>query len=75
MSSAGYGTAWGTNFGTDNKYKPKKGFSKKALGLGVAAGFVGGAALGVVGTKECLMDAYIGCSKICVLALAVTSQN
>ena len=31
-------------------YKPKKGISKKMLGLGVAAGFVGGAALGVAGT-------------------------
>ena len=34
----------------DTKYKQKKGFSKKALGLGVAAGFVGGAAVGVAGT-------------------------
>ena len=31
-------------------YKQKSGISKKALGLGVAAGFVGGAALGVAGT-------------------------
>ena len=31
-------------------YKKKSGISKKALGLGVAAGFVGGAALGVAGT-------------------------
>jgi len=50
MSSPGYGTAWGTKFGADTKYKQKKGFSKKALGLGVAAGFVGGAAVGVAGT-------------------------
>jgi len=46
----GYGTAWGTKFsGGAGKYA-KKGISKKALGLGVAAGFVGGAALGVAGT-------------------------
>jgi len=46
----GYGTAWGTNFGSGHMYKKKSGISKKALGLGVAAGFVGGAALGVAGT-------------------------
>ena len=46
----GYGTKFGTSFGAANMYKQKKGFSKKALGLGVAAGFVGGAALGVAGT-------------------------
>ena len=48
----GYGTNWGTNFGGGlGKYgKQKKGFSKKALGLGIGAGFVGGAALGVAGT-------------------------
>ena len=34
----------------ETQYKQKKGFSKKALGLGVAAGFVGGAAVGVAGT-------------------------
>jgi len=50
MSSPGYGTAWGTKFGAAQKYKQKKGFSKKALGLGVAAGFVGGAAVGIGGT-------------------------
>ena len=50
LSSPGYGTAWGTKFGGQTMYKQKKGFSKKALGLGVAAGFVGGAALGVAGT-------------------------
>jgi hypothetical protein len=32
------------------RYEQKKGFSKKALGLGVGAGFLGGAALGVAGT-------------------------
>ena len=48
----GYGTNWGTNFGGGiGKYgSGKKGFSKKALGLGVGAGFLGGAALGVGGT-------------------------
>lgn len=48
----GYGTSFGTNFaGGVGKYGTgKKGFSKKALGLGVAAGFLGGAALGVGGT-------------------------
>ena len=50
LSSPGYGTAWGTKFSDQTVYKQKKGFSKKALGLGVAAGFVGGAALGVAGT-------------------------
>eukprot|EP00091_Calanus_sinicus_P015834 TRINITY_DN34632_c0_g1_i1.p1 TRINITY_DN34632_c0_g1~~TRINITY_DN34632_c0_g1_i1.p1 ORF type:complete len:132 (+),score=40.46 TRINITY_DN34632_c0_g1_i1:58-396(+) len=38
----GYGTSFGTNFaGGVGKYGAgKKGFSKKALGLGVAAGFL-----------------------------------
>jgi len=49
----GHGTNWGTSFsggtGVYNK-KKKRGMSKKALGLGVAAGFVGGAALGAAGT-------------------------
>lgn len=50
-SSPGYGTKWGTNFGSGiGRYEQKKGFSKKALGLGVGAGFLGGAALGVAGT-------------------------
>ena len=48
--SPGYGSNYGTSFTSANMYKQKKGFSKKALGLGVAAGFVGGAALGVAGT-------------------------
>jgi len=48
----GYGTNWGTNFGSGvGRYGTgKKGFSKKALGLGIGAGFLGGAALGVGGT-------------------------
>jgi len=50
----GYGTRWGTNFaGGVGKYGHgggSKGFSKKALGLGVGAGFLGGAALGIGGT-------------------------
>jgi len=48
----GYGTSWGTNFngGVGQYDSGKKGFSKKALGLGVGAGFLGGAALGVGGT-------------------------
>ena len=48
----GYGTNWGTNFagGMGQYKKPKTGISKKALGLGIGAGFLGGAALGVAGT-------------------------
>ena len=46
----GYGTNFGTNFaGGTGKYVAKKGFSKKALGLGIGAGFLGGAALGAAG--------------------------
>lgn len=45
----GGGTNWGTSFsGGHGQYK--RGISKKALGLGVAAGFVGGAALGAAST-------------------------
>ena len=45
----GYGTSWGTNFaGGAGRYS--KGYSGKALGLGVAAGFLGGAALSTMGT-------------------------
>ena len=48
--SPGYGTNFGTSFkGGVGKYGGK-GFSKKALGLGVGAGFLGGAALGAAGT-------------------------
>ena len=50
----GYGTKWGTNFGSGmGKYEGKEartGISRKALGLGVGAGFLGGAAAGVAGT-------------------------
>ena len=50
----GYGTKWGTSFGSGlGKYEGKKarnGISKKVLGLGVGAGFLGGAAAGVAGT-------------------------
>jgi len=49
----GYGTNWGTNFaGGVGQYgqSGKTGYSKKALGLGVGAGFLGGAAVGVAGT-------------------------
>jgi len=47
----GHGTGFGTNFASGaGRYKQKKGFSKKALGLGIGAGFLGGAALGVAGT-------------------------
>ena len=48
----GHGTSFGTNFaGGHGQWKPKKqGVSKKMLGLGVGAGFLGGAALGVAGT-------------------------
>ena len=45
----GYGTNYGTSFSKDDQYRQKPGFSKKVLGLGVAAGFVGGAALGAGG--------------------------
>jgi len=51
--SPGYGTNFGTNFASGVGRYPTsgtKGFSKKALGLGVGAGFLGGAALGVAGT-------------------------
>jgi len=52
--TAGHGTNWGTSFsggtGVYNNKNKKKGLSKKALGLGVAAGFVGGAARGMAGT-------------------------
>jgi len=48
--SPGYGTNFGTSFpGGVGKYGGK-GFSKKALGLGVGAGFLGGVALGAAGT-------------------------
>ena len=48
----GSGTSFGANFaGGVGQWKPKKqGVSKKMLGLGVGAGFLGGAALGVAGT-------------------------
>lgn len=50
FKSPGYGTNFGTSFkGGVGKYGGK-GFSKKALGLGVGAGFLGGAALGAAGT-------------------------
>jgi hypothetical protein len=46
----GHGTNWGTSFpGGVGKYE-SRGVSKKALGLGIGAGFLGGAALGVAGT-------------------------
>lgn len=48
--SPGYGTNFGTSFKGGNGRYGGKGFSKKALGLGVGAGFIGGAALGVAGT-------------------------
>jgi len=50
--SPGYGTNYGTNFGSGVGRYPGAGggYSKKALGLGVGAGFLGGAALGVAGT-------------------------
>jgi len=49
--SPGYGTNFGTSFpGGAGRYG-SSGFSgKKALGLGIGAGFIGGAALGVAGT-------------------------
>jgi len=48
--SPGYGTNFGTSFpGGVGKYGGK-GYSKKALGLGVGAGFLGGVALGAAGT-------------------------
>jgi len=48
-ATPGHGTNWGTSFPSGvGKYK-SKGISKKALGLGIGAGFIGGAALGVAG--------------------------
>ena len=45
----GYGTSWGTNFaGGAGRYS--KGYSGKALGLGVGAGFLGGMALSTMGS-------------------------
>lgn len=47
----GYGTNFGTSFaGGAGRYSSGGFSSKKALGLGVGAGFIGGAALGVAGT-------------------------
>ena len=67
--TAGHGTNWGTSFsGGTGVYNKNK---KKALGLGVAAGFVGGAALGMAGTMatynvyhrypwiSCVLSSYI----------------
>jgi hypothetical protein len=49
-SAPGHGTSWGTSFpGGVGRYG-SSGVSKKALGLGVGAGFLGGAALGMAGT-------------------------
>jgi len=48
--SPGYGTNFGTSFPQGVGKYGGKGFSKKALGLGVGAGFLGGAALGAAGT-------------------------
>ena len=47
---SGYGTNFGTSFPQGVGKYGGKGFSKKALGLGVGAGFLGGAALGAAGT-------------------------
>jgi len=48
-ATPGHGTSWGTSFPSGvGKYK-SGGISKKALGLGIGAGFLGGAALGVAG--------------------------
>jgi len=50
-NTPGHGTSFGTNFaGGVGRFKPSGGISKKMLGLGVGAGFLGGAALGVAGT-------------------------
>jgi len=51
LATTGYGSKYGTSFSPATQYVEKKGFSKKAVGMGVAAGFVGGAAVGVAGTK------------------------
>ena len=50
-SQPGYGTNFGTSFSKKNQYRQKPGYSKKVLGLGVAAGFVGGATLGAAYTE------------------------
>ena len=52
----GYGTILGTSLIKETMNVQKKGFSKKVLGLGVAAGgFAGGGALGTAGA----MTTYI----------------
>lgn len=45
----GYGTSYGTSFPSGVGKYSSGGVSKKALGLGVAAGFIGGAAVGAAG--------------------------
>eukprot|EP00088_Acartia_fossae_P002654 TRINITY_DN1109_c0_g1_i2.p1 TRINITY_DN1109_c0_g1~~TRINITY_DN1109_c0_g1_i2.p1 ORF type:complete len:474 (-),score=121.22 TRINITY_DN1109_c0_g1_i2:391-1812(-) len=57
FKSPGYGTRFGTSFaGGVGRYKSGygSGLSKKKLGLGVGAGFLGGAALGAVGSVAAL---------------------
>jgi len=48
-ATPGHGTSWGTSFPSGVGRYQSKGVSKKALGLGIGAGFLGGAALGVGG--------------------------
>merc|ERR1719391_269036 len=48
-ATPGHGTNWGTSFSSGVGRYQSKGVSKKALGLGIGAGFLGGAALGAVG--------------------------
>jgi len=48
-ATPGHGTSWGTSFPSGVGKYQSKGVSKKALGLGIGAGFLGGAALGAVG--------------------------
>merc|ERR1719305_2075667 len=48
-ATPGHGTSWGTSFPSGVGRYQSKGVSKKALGLGIGAGCLGGGALGVGG--------------------------
>ena len=48
--SPGYGTRFGTSFPGGVGQYGASGFGRKSLGMGVGAGFVGGAGLGAAGT-------------------------
>ena len=50
-NTAGYGTLYGTRFNCSTMYIEREGFSPKAFGLGVPAGFVGQSAVGRSGSR------------------------